>query len=206
MKHLISAAENCEREPVATPKISNSFKRNASLFFFATILCTGLFTGCQKQQVQKPQPDATSVNGETFDMESLATNSITAMELKRAHRATERYQDINNAIADGYIDINVVMPNMGYHFQKPSLVDSIFDITQPEILVYNKAQDSSFKLVAVEYAIPLDKSIEAPKGFTGKQDIWDPNADFGLWLLHAWVWKFNPDGVFNPTNPNVHLR
>jgi hypothetical protein len=205
MKHLLNAVENCKRKTIAFPKRFRT-NLNALTLFYAITLCTFLFASCQKQYDEKPNAEAVSASDENSDMESLATNSITAEELKLAHRATERYQDINNAIADGYIDINVVMPNMGYHFQKPSLVDSIFDISQPELLVYNKAQDSSFKLVAVEYAIPLDKSIEAPKGFTGKQDIWDPNADFGLWLLHAWVWKYNPDGVFNPMNPNVHLR
>jgi hypothetical protein len=24
-----------------------------------------------------------------------------------------------------------------------------------------------------------------------------------FWTLHAWVWKDNPDGVFNPTNNQV---
>ena len=25
------------------------------------------------------------------------------------------------------------------------------------------------------------------------------------WRVHAWVWKYNPDGVFNWTNPAVDL-
>jgi hypothetical protein len=24
------------------------------------------------------------------------------------------------------------------------------------------------------------------------------------WMLHAWIWKDNPAGVFNPTNPEIH--
>jgi hypothetical protein len=24
-----------------------------------------------------------------------------------------------------------------------------------------------------------------------------------FWTLHAWVWKDNPDGLFNPTNSRV---
>jgi hypothetical protein len=27
-----------------------------------------------------------------------------------------------------------------------------------------------------------------------------------LWLLHSWVWAYNPQGIFNPTNPMVHLH
>jgi len=72
--------------------------------------------------------------------------------------------------------------------------------------VYNKNEDGSFQLVAAEYAVPIDISPnKPPEGFTGTGDVWDRNTGFGLWLLHAWVWKNNPDGVFNPTNPLVHL-
>ena len=35
------------------------------------------------------------------------------------------------------------------------------------------------------------------------KDRWDNNVTFGLWLCHAWVWEYNPDGVFTDLNPNV---
>ena len=130
----------------------------------------------------------------------------TLHELEQARAATSKYQDISKAIADHYVDINVVMPNMGYHFMKAANVDSIFDIRHPELLVYNKNKRGEFELGAVEYAIPLSLSATPPEGFTGTSDVWDHNTDFGLWLLHAWVWKHNPDGVFNATNPRVHVR
>jgi len=34
----------------------------------------------------------------------------------------------------------------------------------------------------------------------GHADQWDPNQTFQLWTLHAWVYEFNPDGVFAPFN------
>jgi len=103
-------------------------------------------------------------------------------------------------------DINVVVPNMGYHFMKKKIVDKVFDIRRPEILVYNKKEDGSFELGAVEFAIPIDPSNpreKAPEGFIGNADEWERNETFGLWLLHAWVWNFNPDGIFHETNPRV---
>ena len=123
-------------------------------------------------------------------------------ELDRARTATVRYADVANAIADGYADINVVMPNMGRHFMKQTLVDDRFEVDKPEILVYSP-DGGTLKLVAVEYAVPLDKSVNAPSGFTGPDDVWDRNTGFQLWLLHAWVHRDNPSGVFNPTNPAV---
>ena len=98
-------------------------------------------------------------------------------------------------------------PNMGHHYMKPALVDATFEIRKPEILVYNKNHEGNFELVAVEYAVPIDQSpTVAPAGFTGSNDVWDRNTGFGLWLLHAWVWSYNPNGVFNPTNALVHLH
>jgi hypothetical protein len=57
--------------------------------------------------------------------------------------------------------------------------------------------------VAVEYAVPLDLALTSPEGFSGEDDVWDRNTTFGLWTLHAWVWRHNPDGVFAPMNPRM---
>lgn len=129
----------------------------------------------------------------------------TLFELQQARASTAKYRQIKNAVKDGYEDINVVIPQMGFHFMKSTLVDTTFDYRNPEILVYNMDSDSNYKLVAVEYAVPIALSPEAPEGFTGPYDVWTANEEIGLWLLHAWVWYYNPDGIFDPTNPNIYL-
>jgi hypothetical protein len=120
-------------------------------------------------------------------------------ELAQAKAAAGRYHDIRQAIADGYHDTGIVLPNMGRHFINDGLLDAAFDADHPELLVYSP--DSS-KLLAVEYAVPIALSPQAPEGFQGSQDQW---VQFGgaLWTLHAWVYKENPDGVFSPTNSRV---
>ncbi|HET8835950.1 MAG TPA: hypothetical protein VFN08_14570 [Gemmatimonadales bacterium] len=110
---------------------------------------------------------------------------------------------MRNAVADGYVDINVVRPNMGRHFLKDSLVDGRFEVDRPEILVYSPKPNGHLQLVAVEYAVPLGMSATAPEGFQGPDDVWMPDPQFPLWTLHAWVWKGNPDGVFHMTNARV---
>jgi hypothetical protein len=65
--------------------------------------------------------------------------------------------------------------------------------------VYNKEENGRMKLVALEYAVPIDLSTNAPSGFTGNGDAWSVYQGV-LWTLHAWIWEYNPDGVFNPTN------
>ena len=106
-------------------------------------------------------------------------------------------------MADGYVDINVVIPNMGRHFLKTSLLDAKFEAEGPELLVYSPHENGRMELVAVEYAVPLDLSAAAPDGFRGAADQWFADHRFGLWTLHAWTWKDNPDGVFSPTNTRV---
>ena len=131
----------------------------------------------------------------------------TMQELKAAQMATERYKDLQNAITDGYADIDVVVEHMGFHYMKADLTDSVFEYSKPEILVYNKNHEGQTELVAVEYAVPIELSPDAaPEGFAGDGDVWKYDTGFGLWLLHAWVWAYNPDGVFTATNPSVHLH
>lgn len=130
------------------------------------------------------------------------TRSDADAELDRVRAATERYVDIANAIADGYVDIDVIMPNMGHHYLNESLLDGTFEVERPEILVY-MPDGNDMRLVAVEYAVPLSLSEHAPMGFTGAADVWDRNTTFQLWTLHAWIWRENPNGVFAPLNPTV---
>jgi hypothetical protein len=126
------------------------------------------------------------------------------LQLDTVRNAMARYYDVDDAVADGYVDIGVFFPNMGWHYLKPALLDAQFEATAPELLVY--ADDpcgGKRRLVAVEYAVPLDLSRRAPQGFAGSADAWSVNSDFGLWTLHAWVYEYNPDGVFAGYNPRV---
>ena len=184
------------------------FKNNRVItLLFATVL----FASCSKSSEINSHEIAGNIENQKVITDATFTGSNnshlsfrTIFELRQAKAATAKYQDIENAIADGYVDIAVNVENMGHHFMKLSLVDGVFDHKRPEILVYNKDKNGKQRLVAVEYAIPL--SEPKPEGFTGDADVWDGNAGFGLWLLHAWVWEYNPAGVFKSTNSNVHLH
>ena len=131
-------------------------------------------------------------------------NPVAIFELEAARQASASFHDVDRAVEAGYVDIGLFIPNMGWHYLKADLLDGRFDATKPELLVY--ADDpcgGKRRLVAVEYAIPLDLSKRAPRGFSGRADTWVVNNDFQLWTLHAWVWEYNPEGVFAPTNVRV---
>lgn len=190
--------------------IPQSFRKSVNnIKSLAVIITLGAFfvAGCSKDEVTENElkaPETKSVNADGNVLllyEGL--DDMTMWELQQARAATAKYRHLDKALKDGYLSINVVVPGMGYHFMNPTLVDGTFDVRKPEILVYNIDEDGVYQLVAVEYAIPLPLSTEAPDGFTGIDDVWSANTEVGLWLLHAWVWKYNTLGVFNPINPDV---
>ncbi|HEV7331454.1 MAG TPA: hypothetical protein VGN63_10490 [Flavisolibacter sp.] len=213
MKHLSNSALRCQGRSFLVPKGRYNNFRNTISYFGKLTLLVLLLASCQKDTMRKDADDIGSSKAPAAVPDAQVLNDYTGhsgqtmWELQQARAATARYRNIQNAIKDGYEDIKVIVPLMGHHYMKSDLVNATFDIRNPEILVYNKNAKGLFELVAVEYAIPIDQSPDvAPEGFTGTQDVWDRNTGFGLWLLHAWVWSYNPDGVFNPTNPLIHMH
>jgi len=174
------------------------------------VLLVLLIAGCGKQAdtpadlMNSMNMNATS-NSEDFSLGKYNNISqATLQELEQAKIATAKYHDINKAFADGYADINVFIHHMGFHFLKSAILDSTFEVDKPELLVYTpNPGNGNMQLVALEYAVPLSLSQNAPEGFTGDSDVWQVNDQFQLWTLHAWVWYFNPDGVFSPMNSRV---
>src|SRR5438045_2899825 len=111
---------------------------STSALLLVTTVST-LFAGCQKgarlqtgnasvgENITKTNADLEVINYyKGLDRQTLG-------ELQQARAATAKYQNIENAFADRYADINLVMPNMGYHFMRSELVDSIFDPRKPEL-------------------------------------------------------------------------
>lgn len=125
--------------------------------------------------------------------------------LAAARAGTARYQRLENALANGYVDIDLCVPGQGCHFLNSSLIDGVFDPGKPEILMYSP-QGDRMRLVGVEYAIPYQAENvpgPAPDGFAGEADAWHAVDGFQLWLLHVWVWRNNPEGMFADSNPLV---
>lgn len=177
--------------------------KSFSVFLFIPLFFAILFfSGCNQQENSPVDTSVNNGNEDSFLAKHYNLPPATMAELQLAKISTARYNNIENAIADGYVDINVVVPHMGHHYMNSGYLDATFEIEKPEILVYSSNPASGhMQLVAVEYAIP--NTEPQPEGFTGSYDVWDNNAGFGLWLEHAWVWEYNPDGVFTGMNPNV---
>jgi hypothetical protein len=129
-------------------------------------------------------------------------SSLTRRELALARRATAKYHDIANAEADGYVNGNLYTAGEGYHYINALLVDGIFNPEQPEVLLYaSRPGEAGLRLVAVEYVSP--DTFPVPEGFTGDHDVWELEPPFPIWVLNAWIWLENPNGIFTFLNPRV---
>jgi hypothetical protein len=131
-------------------------------------------------------------------------------------RATARFQDLDDALADGYVQNGGCVSGpeegaMGVHFVKFSLFDDRLEVEQPEALVY-EPKHGRFQLVAVEYITPAaaweashdDFDLPHLMGhmfhFVPGPNRYGPPA---FYELHVWAWKDNPRGVFSDWNPTV---
>jgi hypothetical protein len=95
---------------------------------------------------------------------------------------------------------------MGFHYGKPRLIDGTASVETPQLLLYEPEKNGKLRLVAVEYIIPYSfHSREAAPPRLFNQDFQRVDS-FGLWGLHAWVWKENPSGMFAAWNPTVNCN
>jgi hypothetical protein len=131
--------------------------------------------------------------------------------------ATARFHDIEVAKREGYAPFgdcfaNPPEGNMGYHYANAELMaDPGVDINHPELLLYEKQEDGTFKFVAVEYlafqaAWHKAGNRNKPRLF-GEWFHLNPDLlEEPFYLLHVWHVKFNPSGRFNDWNPRVVCR
>jgi hypothetical protein len=133
-------------------------------------------------------------------------------------QATERFLDVNDAIAAGWSVLNggcVSGPEegaMGVHYVNPALFDDKLEVDQPEALVYEPKRGGRLQLVAIEYITPapawhgthpadvLPLLMGHLFHFAAGPNRYGPLA---FYELHVWAWKENPRGTFADWNPNV---
>jgi hypothetical protein len=165
-----------------------------------------------------------------MDMSGAATPAVAQLASVRTHhgpslsavkRATKQFRSLRVAQKHGYAILkdaqgiacidNPGVGAMGIHYVKGRLVgDDTVKATRPEALVY-EPRHGKLRLVAVEYVVfqsAWDAKHASPPKLFGQEFMLQgaPNR-FGLpafYMLHAWIYKHNPTGTFQPWNPRVH--
>src|SRR5262245_44322843 len=158
----------------------------------------------------------------------------TAQQLAAARRATEKYQAVLSAEADGYRAVGPNVPGMGIHYVRQGDPQR-FSITEPPILLYERdpGAPGGLRLIGVSYLFvapadadgqpanpPFPKALASWHKHNNVCVLPDDSAsvDLGetqctsrggrltaepIWMVHAWIWKDSPTGLFSPTNPLV---
>lgn len=133
--------------------------------------------------------------------------SVTGLDRLRA--ATRAFHTLDSAVAAGYApDVPDCLVHehhgaMGYHHVNRGYMDARAEIERPEILLYERLADGTYRLNGVEYIIPYrawPRDSVAPT-IHGQRMKREDNLNF--WYLHVWAWTANPDGLFADFHPGV---
>jgi hypothetical protein len=137
-------------------------------------------------------------------------------ELAEVRRATAWFHKVESAQAAHYhpmAGLNHCIANpgvgaMGYHYFNAELIADVSppDPLRPEAMVYAPGPDGKLQLAAVEWVVPAQAWHAAgntePPSVLGKH-MHILNPVLGWYILHAWIWRPNPAGMFEDWNPNV---
>lgn len=134
-------------------------------------------------------------------------------ELAKVRKATAKFHSIVVARKAGYdlregLDqcfANPGVGGMGFHYINTDILDLKLDALQPEAMVYSPGPKGQLHLGAIEYIVPADKWDAA--GYTMPPSVLGHhlhlNKDLGVYILHIWLWRYNPAGLFEDWNPTV---
>jgi hypothetical protein len=139
-----------------------------------------------------------SATGPTFTPEQ-------QRDLNVLFRVTSPYMAFSQAAAAGYsARLTDCMTDaagaMGYHYGNVAFIDGAARLEEPEVLMYEPQGDGSLQLVGVEYVVPLSAADNPPSLFGLP---FHRNEAFQLWVLHVWLYRENPRGLFADWNPSV---
>ena len=126
-------------------------------------------------------------------------------DLDALRAATATYTDFSRAQAAGYTErltdcMSDPAGGMGFHSGKAAFIDANARLLEPEILMYEPQANGSLQFVGIEYVVPLNLAATPPTLFG---HTFHRNDAFQLWVLHVWLYKDNPSGIFSDWNPNV---
>jgi hypothetical protein len=134
-------------------------------------------------------------------------------QIAELRHATARFHRVSVALEEGYAPFGGCFSDpaggMGFHYANAELIeDPAVDPLHPELLMYERQQDGSLRLIGAEYitfqaAWHGAGNRKLPKLFGQLFHLNTTLLDQPFYLLHVWHWKHNPNGRFADWNPRV---
>ncbi|QJR35714.1 hypothetical protein [Gemmatimonas groenlandica] len=208
--------------------------RSAAHWFFLVGAALSFTASCSPADPAAPSVDdaasATDVAPAASRLGADVSKSLASLR-----SATAAFHDVNAAIAAGYASPSgipcVESPEgtMGVHVVKASLLDQAVRPNEPELLLYLPKANGGFKLVGVEYLVPVlvrnlttgavspwfemtpwgaSYAVVTPRpsvfgeAFEGPMPGHEPGMPWH-YDKHVWLWNTNPSGMFSQWNPSI---
>ena len=92
-----------------------------------------------------------------------------AKELATARAVAAKYPTAADATAGGWEKVTPYVPGIAAHYMKFSTVDGVFDVEQPEMLLYD-GEGPDAHIVGLSYYMLHEGTDEPTQGFTGPND------------------------------------
>ena len=188
--------------------------------FECSLLAIALIGVCSPRgMAQGSHTGTTTMQTETAQAQQAKVNANANALVKIVQDSTERFKDVNVAIAEGYaLQFGCVSGDsagaMGLHYVNANLVSGgAVDATHPQIVIYEAQPGGGLKLTGADFLVIADtwnKSHSGPPQLMGQLfHLFDSPNRFGLpafYTLHVWAWKDNPNGAFVNWHPNVSCQ
>jgi hypothetical protein len=130
-------------------------------------------------------------------------------DIARVRASTEAFKSLDKAVAAGYSRdggqcvANPPAGGMGFHHQNAALLDARLEVERPEMLVYERLPDGTYRLNGVEYIVPFSAWPETKEPLTIMGQKLKPAPQLKIWYRHVWIWHENPSGLFADWHPQV---
>ena len=202
----------------------------STLFVGLALVALPIVGGCDVKPASTPlAPTALSGSSTVLAPAAFGKSGTPATDqqlLSEIRQATARFQNIDAAFAAGYVDdgfgcidatdfgLPASAGGMGFHLINESFhADPATDPLRPDLLVYEPEPSSSGKpkLVALEYEVFTrdwyGAGNTAPPTLLGHEFEFLDFGNYGtVFGLHIWLWRDNPNGMFQDFNPKVSCR
>jgi hypothetical protein len=162
---------------------------------------------------------AQEAHSQSAPQQAASNNDRASALIRIVRHATERFQDVRVAEAEGYaLQFGCVSgPDsgaMGLHYINGAILSSgIIDPSRPPIVIYEPTPGGGQRLIGADFLVFADAwnaTHSSPPELMGQlfQYFESPNR-FQLpafYTLHVWAWKENPNGAFVNWHPHVKCQ